>query len=77
MEIRGLLDFACNSMLRRRWTPELLRAAADYLENPPLRDLDKEKGAEAPSSPPLTNHFSRDPELVQDDEGGMLYETKD
>lgn len=33
---RGLACFFCNAyLLRQRVTPELLRRAADYLENPP------------------------------------------
>lgn len=34
--VRGLACFFCNSqVLRQRVTPELLRRAAEYLENPP------------------------------------------
>lgn len=34
--VRGLACFFCNAqILRQRVTPELLRRAADYLENPP------------------------------------------
>jgi hypothetical protein len=34
--VRGLCCFFCNAqILRQRVTPELLRRAADYLENPP------------------------------------------
>jgi hypothetical protein len=33
---RGIVCFFCNAyLLRQRVTPELLRRAADYLENPP------------------------------------------
>lgn len=32
---RGLLCFGCNSRLSERITPEWLRKAADYLEDPP------------------------------------------
>jgi hypothetical protein len=40
MELRGLLCFNCNSLLRPRWNAATLRAAADYLENPPLRGIE-------------------------------------
>lgn len=34
--VRGLCCFFCNAqILRQRVTPELLRRAADYMENPP------------------------------------------
>lgn len=32
-EISGLLDWRCNKWLSYFWTPTLLRAAADYLED--------------------------------------------
>lgn len=38
MKVRGLLCFRHNVMLRGYMTPEVLRAAADYLENPPWSD---------------------------------------
>lgn len=38
--VRGLACFFCNAqILRQRVTPELLRRAADYLENPPAVQL--------------------------------------
>jgi hypothetical protein len=60
MEIRGLLCFNCNSLLRPRWNAATLRAAADYLESPPLRDVDKERAtlSDGPS-PPLATKSSR------------------
>ncbi len=39
MLIRGLLCVRCNRNLPDWMTPEWLRAAADYLENPPYRSL--------------------------------------
>lgn len=41
LEVRGLLCFRCNYILGARWrvTPELLRALAAYLEDPPARQL--------------------------------------
>jgi hypothetical protein len=42
MALRGLLCFPCNVLIRKRWTVEMLRAAADYLESPPLRGLDED-----------------------------------
>src|SRR5258705_13444547 len=37
---RGLLCGQCNRRLRYYLTVDWLRKAADYLENPPLRDLE-------------------------------------
>ena len=42
MEVRGLLCVRCNRALPSWITPEWLRQAAEYLENPPFNDLPKE-----------------------------------
>lgn len=39
MELRGLLCTSCNMRLSDRHTIAWLRAALDYLENPPWRRL--------------------------------------
>lgn len=39
MELRGILCDFHNRILTGRWTPELLRAAADYLDDPPFRRM--------------------------------------
>jgi hypothetical protein len=36
MQLRGILCTSCNMRLTDRITPEWLRAAAAYLENPPF-----------------------------------------
>jgi len=43
MKLRGILCFRCNSALRYWVSPEWLRAAADYLENPPFERLEKDE----------------------------------
>ena len=42
LEVRGLLCFRCNYVTGQRWgmTPAVLRRLADYLDNPPARQLD-------------------------------------
>ena len=42
LEVRGLLCFTCNYLLSPRWrtNPEVLRALAAYLEEPPARPLE-------------------------------------
>ena len=42
MRLLGILCFRCNAALRYWVTPEWLRAAADYLENPPFERLEKD-----------------------------------
>lgn len=39
MQVRGLLCFRCNAALRGYLTAEWLRAAADYLDDPPAEQV--------------------------------------
>lgn len=56
MTIRGLLCHRCNRGLPSWASPKWLRAAADYLENPPAAQL---AGNSEPEDAPATNGTGR------------------
>lgn len=50
MRVRGLLCVRCNGALRYWVTPEWLRTAAEYLENPPFTKLQTSQDNEPPEN---------------------------